>query len=192
MPSAPIQISSLTNKVIYQEKGDIYMSGVLNGEMTVIAHGSSGGIGNVYLVGDMVYETDPMIPNGAGGYMINPAADDMMGIVATNNIYVATSEKSGGKANNVTNPDIHVDAAIFCVKGGFQVQDFNDFISGQTSTIYLQGSMTAGKEEDVSVLSGNTISKGYNRHVIFDSRFAFGPPTWFPYVTYYKIVSWLE
>ncbi len=190
--SAPIQISSLTNKIIYQEKGDIYMSGVLNGEMTVIAHGSSGGIGNVYLVGDMVYETDPMIPNGSGGYMINPAADDMMGIVATNNIYVATSQVSGGKANNVTNPDIHVDAAIFCVQGGFQVEDFNDFVSGQTGTIYLQGSMTAGKEEDVSVLSGNTIVKGYKRHVIFDSRFAFGPPTWFPYVTYYKVVSWLE
>ena len=37
-----------------------------------------GGAGNVYFVGDMVYKTDPMIPNGANGYMINPASLDVM------------------------------------------------------------------------------------------------------------------
>ena len=59
-------------------------------------------------------------------------------------------------------------------------------------SIFLQGSMTAGKEEVVAQFSKNTLTAGYNRHVIFDERFATGPPTWFPYLDYYRVISWLE
>jgi hypothetical protein len=183
------------NNVIYLNGGNIYLSGVLNGEVTVVAEGSSGGgSGNVFLVGDMIYETDPMIPNGAGGFMSNPDSDDIMGIIATNNIIVSTSNAAnnlGGYQNNVANPDIRIDAGIFCVKGGFEVENLNS-MSGPAGSIYLQGSMTAGKEEIVAQFSGNTITKGYNRHVIFDSRFATSPPIWFPYLDYYRAFSWLE
>jgi hypothetical protein len=52
--------------------------------------------------------------------------------------------------------------------------------------------MTAGKEEVVAQFSGNTLIAGYNRHVIFDERLAIGPPTWFQYLNYYRVISWLE
>ena len=52
--------------------------------------------------------------------------------------------------------------------------------------------MTAGKEEIVAQFSGNTLTAGYNRNVIFDERLAIGPPQWFPYIDYYRAVSWLE
>ena len=147
---------------------------------------------------EMINHIRPMIDNGSGGYMINPDSKnddgtpiDMMGIIARNNISVATSEESGGKANNVDNPNIDIDGGIICMDGGFTVQDLNS-LPGPTGNITLQGSMVAGKEEIVANFDGLNITQGYNRIVIFDDRFATGPPTWFPYLYYYKVISWLE
>ncbi|MGE5437072.1 MAG: hypothetical protein ACM3O3_07575 [Syntrophothermus sp.] len=180
--------------VIYAKGGNLFISGTLDGSVTIISEGSSGGgNGNVTLVGDLVYKVDPMISNGNGGYMPNPACDDLMGVIATNNIIIATSQLSGGKANNVDNPDIHIDAGLFAVKGGMQVQDLGTAPANKPlGSIYLQGSMTAGKEEIVAQFNGTTITAGYNRHIIFDSRFSVAPPSWYTYTYYYSVISWLE
>lgn len=186
------------NKVIYLNGGNIYMSGTLNGEVTVVCEGSSGtgGAGNVYFVGDMIDHIDPMLPNGEGGFDPNPACTDVMGIVTTNDVVVSTKNSPnnlGGYQNNVVNKDFHIDAGIFCNSGGFSVEGLGSAPANvPLGSIYLQGSMTAGKEEIVAQFSGNTLTAGYNRHVVFDSRYATSPPIWFPYLTYYKAISWLE
>ncbi len=58
--SAPITVPLTTfapTGVIYLAKGDLYMSGTLDGQVSVVAGEASGmGNGNVYLVGDMLYE----------------------------------------------------------------------------------------------------------------------------------------
>ncbi len=78
--SAPTTVALSTfapNGVIYDNQADIHLSGTLNGQVTIVSEGSSGGgSGNVYFEGDMVYNIDPMIPNGEGGYMVNPASVD--------------------------------------------------------------------------------------------------------------------
>ena len=114
--SAPDTISlsvMAPNGIIYVNSGNVYMSGVLNGQVTVVADGASGfgGPGNVYLVGDMINHIDPMIPNGGDGYIVNPDSVDengnpidLMGIIARNDLTVATSVESGGRVNNVTIP----------------------------------------------------------------------------------------
>jgi hypothetical protein len=194
----PLSTMAGPNNVIYLNGGNIYMSGTLNGQVTVVCEGSSGagGSGNVYFVGDMVDHITPMLPNGNGGYEANPACTDLMGIIATNNVIVSTSNSPnnlGGYNNNVLNKDFHVDAGIFCNSGGFSVEGLGKSPANvPLGSIYLQGSMTAGKEEIVADFSGNTLIDGYNRHVVFDSRFATGPPQWFPYLTYYRVISWLE
>ena len=202
--SAPITVALSTfapNGVIYDNQSDIHISGTLSGQVTIVSEGSSGaGSGNVYFEGDMIYKTDPMIPNGEGGYMINPASvdengkpRDLLGIIATNNVIVSTAGNLGGYENNVVNPNIHIDGGIFCNSGGFDVQNLGSSpVNVPLGSIFLQGSMTAGKEEIVAQFSGNTLTAGYNRNVIFDERFATGPPTWFPYLDYYRAVSWLE
>jgi hypothetical protein len=180
------------------------MSGTLNGNVTVVSEGSSGGgAGNVFFTGDMIYETDPMIPNGEGGYMVNPLSlneegkpKDMLGIVATNNVIVSTANTPnnlGGYQNNVVNKNINIDGAIFCNSGGFSVEGLGSAPADiPLGSIYLQGSMTAGKEEIVAQFDENTLLCGYNRHVVFDERLAIGPPIWFPYLDYYRVISWLE
>ena len=201
-PPTTVPVSTLApNGVIYAKQVDIHLSGTLNGQVTIVSEGSSGGgSGNVFLEGDMIYNIDPMIPNGEGGYKINPAsvdADgkpiDMMGIIATNNISVATAGNLGGYTNNVVNHNIHIDAGIFCNSGGFNVQNLGKSpVNVPLGSIYLQGAMTAGKEEVVADFAGNTLIDGYNRNVIFDERLAIGPPIWFPYLDYYRAISWLE
>lgn len=202
--SAPVTEALTTfapNGVIYDKNANIFISGKLSGKVTIVSEGSSGaGSGNVYFEGDMVYKTPPMIPNGEGGYMVNPASldangkpNDLLGVIATNNVLVSTTGNLGGYTNNVVNKDIQINGGIFCNSGGFSVQGLGSSPADvPLGSIYFTGSMTAGKEETVAQFSGNTLTAGYNRHVVFDSRFATGAPEFFPYLDYYKVVSWLE
>ena len=111
--SAPITLPLTTmapTGIIYLDKGDIYVSGTLNGEVTVVSDQSSGsGGGNVYFVGDLTYSTDPMIWDPIGKvYLPNEACTDLMGIITTNNVNISTSVLSGGYANNIVDPDIKI------------------------------------------------------------------------------------
>jgi hypothetical protein len=180
--------------IIYLDKGDMYVSGTLDGNVTILSDQSSGmGGGNVWFTGDMKYEIDPMLPDGQGGFIPNENADDLMGILATNNVNISTSVLSGGFVNNVQNLDVNVDAGIFCRSGGFNMENLGSTTPKITGTIYLQGSMTAGKEEQVAIYNAkNELVAGYNRHVVLDERFLVNPPLWFPAYNGYEIISWLE
>ncbi|MEN8194011.1 MAG: hypothetical protein ABFS12_14400 [Bacteroidota bacterium] len=181
--------------VIYLAKGDIYMSGTLNGKIQIVSGEASGlGNGNVYLVGDMVYADDPMTRR-----QIDPpiwevtGSDDMMGLMATNNVRVATSVESGGFANNVADGDIEINAFVFCAQGGVQLQDYNG-INTDCGTFLVKGGVVAAKEELIAKLDadGNVVA-GFERYVVFDEREGLIeiPPYFIP-TGLYEIFSWLE
>lgn len=189
----PLTTMAPTN-IIYLDKGDIYISGTLQGNVTVVSDQSSGtGGGNVYFVGDLVYNTPPMVPDGFGGYIPNEECTDVMGIIATNNVNISTSVESGGFQNNVADPDINIDAGIMCISGGFNLIDLGvSPVDVPLGNINLRGSMIAGKEEKVAIYNNNVLEAGYNRHVVLDERFLVRPPMYFPYSDGYEIISWLE
>ena len=181
--------------IIYVSKGDIYMSGTLNGQVTVVANQSSGkGGGNIYFTDDMVYTTSPMVRNDEGIYEANNNCTDMMGIIASNNVVISSSSESGGMQNNIIDKDIHIDAAIYCESGGFYLEDLGNSVNSPTGTIYLRGSMAAGKEESIAIIDKNTktVKAGYTRSVVLDDRFLIYPPKYFPYSSGYEIISWFE
>ncbi len=186
--------------IIYLDKGDVYLSGTLYGQVTVVSDQSSGsGGGNVYFTGDMVYNTPAMLHDPiAGNYYENPdpASTDLMGIIATNNVIISsenTANNLGGYQNNIDNEDLRVDAGVMCLKGGFQLEDLNPtYMNTLTGTIYLVGSMIAGKEEQVANYNNDVLLGGYDRHIVLDERFLARPPLWFPYSDGYEIISWLE
>jgi hypothetical protein len=184
-----------TEGVIYLAKGDIYMSGTLNGQIQIVSGEASGlGNGNVYLVGDMVYETDPMVRR-----QIDPPiwettdSDDMLGLMATNNVRVATSAESGGELENVTKRDIEINGFIFCAQGGVQLQDYNG-VNSDCGTFLVKGGVVAAKEELIAKLDvdGNVVA-GFERYVVFDEREGLIeiPPYFIP-TGLYEIFSWLE
>lgn len=194
--SAPITTPLTTlapNGLIYVNNGDVYMSGTLKGNVTVVAEQSSGiGGGNAYFVNDMLYSTDPMLRASLGDYVQNDNCTDELGVLVTNNAFVATSTSDGGQINNVVNKDINIDAGIFCSKGGLTVEDWKD-VPAPAGIFTLKGSMTAGTEENIAKLNNNyELTQGYKRRVIFDERFHTTPPLYFPLSNNYDIVSWLE
>ena len=71
------------------------------------------GNGNVYLVGDMVYENTPMVRTQTNPPLWEATSgDDMLGLMTTNNVIVATSVESGGYNQNVPED---ADSTSFCL-----------------------------------------------------------------------------
>lgn len=105
--------------VMYVSKGDIYVSGVVDDLITIVAGESSGsGHGNVYIMDDLVYSTDPMVwDSEEETYVPNNNSTDMLGILASNNLILADTKA------NVEDEDIRVDGAVFCSKGGVKMED---------------------------------------------------------------------
>jgi len=181
--------------IIFVQRGNLVLSGTLNGQITVVADQSSGagGAGNIYLVDDIVYSSEPMVRNEFGIFVPNNECTDLLGIEASNNIIISSSVESGGWQKNILDGDIRVHAGIFCVSGGFQLDGLGTTVNFPTGSIYLTGSMTAGKEEQVAQVDGSfNVIAGYNRFVVLDERFLVTPPLLFPYSGNYEIISWYE
>lgn len=187
--SAPVTESLSTfapNDIIYVGYGNIYTSGTVNGQVTMVAGEASGlGHGNVYLVDDLVYRQDPMIWNSSKKiFEPNENCTDMLGILSSNNVRVANTKA------NVNDKDIKLQAAIFAAQGGFEMEDKTIPPSG---TLDLMGSAVAAKEEEIAIAnSSGTIEHGYARHVVFDERMLLSTPPLFPSTNQFEIVSWYE
>jgi hypothetical protein len=186
--SAPIREPLSTfapNGVAYLKKGDIYVSGKVNGKITIGTGESSGaGSGNVYLVDDLVYTSDPMIWDSAEKkYVPNESCNSMLGILATNNVIIADNDA------NVANKDIRIDASIFCAQGGFKMENSTIPPSG---TLFLRGGVVAAKEEIMALTKKDALTGGYKKFVIFDERFMLGIPPTFPNTGKFEVVSWAE
>lgn len=170
------------NKIIYLKRGNIYVSGVISGELSIVSGESSGlGNGNVYVTNDLVYANDPITYLGNNKY--GPTnSPDMLGLMSTNNIFIADTPQ------NKTN--VRIDASIFCAQGGFKAENLNTLTD--QGTLFIRGGVIAAKEEEVAQVSGSSI-KGYRKHVIFDerNRVKMGPPL-FPKTGTFEIVSWFE
>lgn len=172
--------------VIYVEKGDIYTTGTLNGKVTIVANQSSGsGGGNVYVAGDLKYRKPPMIFDSANNnYFPDNTCDDMMGILASNNLKIMNTP------SNVNDRDVEIHASIFCASGGVELDDNTIPASG---TFYLMGGVVAAKEEVLAnVNNSGSITNGYKKHVVFDQRMMLTLPPKFPNTGKFEVVSWLE
>ncbi len=195
-----LSLSALENSygqsVIVVQNGDVNVSGVVNGNVTVVAlQGSgasgrssyggsnSGGLissstnGNVMITGDITYNDNPQT---------NPASTDMLGLVASNNVMLTTQPEG-----NVT-----IDAAIFAHHGSFMCEGYNS-TTGNTSNgnyntfagyLDLYGSLS----QDYRGPVGTTGGTGYLKDYKFDPRFEKDSPPAFPGTTRYKVVSWEE
>ncbi len=182
-PPATLPITTFApTGICYLAKGNVYMSGVLNGQITVVSGESSGlGSGNVYVTDDITYSSAPMVY--AGNNIYTPTSStDMLGILATNNLIIANT--------TANQSNICIDASIFCAQGGVQAEDLLNI--GNHGQIFLRGGVIAAKEEKVVKIENDGTFKGFKKHVIFDERFLLTIPPHFPVTDKYEIVSWHE
>ncbi|MCU7492174.1 MAG: hypothetical protein ACM3UR_12550 [Bacteroidota bacterium] len=173
-PDTTVSLSAFApNGVIYVEKGNLYLKGVVSGKYTVIADQSSGnGTGNVYIEDDIRYKSNPLT---------NPSSTDMLGIISSNNVLI-----SDNLANRF---NVNIDATIFAYKGGLGLVNESMPYSG---TMKVFGGVVEYQGRTTGVYSGNMITNGYRERIIFDERLMLNSPPYFPATDKYEVVSWLE
>jgi len=201
-----IALSSLvnpaTNKTVIEvSDGDVHVSGVVNGDVTVVATQgatpgattyrrsstntsnpsfSTGVDGNVLITGPITYNSNPQS---------NPSSTDMLGLVANNDVML-TSQSTDG---NIT-----IDAAIFAM-GSFTFQDYSSD-KGTTSNgtyntfkgyLNVYGSISQNSRGGVGAIVNGT-AYGYLKDYKYDSRFAWISPPSFPGTTPFRVIAWRE
>ncbi len=179
-PDTTVTLSSLGNPpVICVTNGNAHVKGTVDGRVTVVsAQGATGSTrsGNVAIEGSLLYKSDPR----------NGASDDMLGLVADNNVRLKTQPSPG---------DVYLDAAIFARNGDFGYDDYDGTVHDQAmGTIYLYGSITNRNRGSVGRFNTttNTITTGYQKNYKYDERFYFSSPPAFPSTNTFQVVAWRE
>ncbi len=170
-----IKTSSLApNGTIVAVNSTLHIQGVVKGQVTIGATGTNYNQGNIYIDDDIVYASDPRI---------DPNSTDLLGIVASKNIYIT---------NNTPNrDDIKIDGAIYSEDGGFGAEDYDS--RPYSGSIILLGGITQGKRAAVGVIGRNgRVSNGFNKSYNYDKRLRYAVPPNFPSTNSYQIVSWYE
>jgi len=163
------------NGVIYIEGGNVHVKGTVNGKITVGAGGQSAAPkeGNIYIDDDLTYYEHP-----------KKGTDDMLGLVAENNILIADNADTRG--------DLSIHATMFSRFGGFTAENYNNRpIEG---SIKLVGGIQHAKRGPVGTFSGTPPKKvsGYTKNYKYDARLMYDAPPYFPTTGNFEIVSWFE
>jgi len=166
------------NGVIWNQKGNLYVSGTINGEYTIGTGKDGSNYGYVYIEDDVLYREEPLTFNDGIG-QANPDCVDRLGIVATKQVVVLDN------AANRDNVTIH--AALFNYDGGITVENISSH-SPDMGIMRIYGSLI----ENAAQTTGYTNGAGYNQVIKFDRRFAVKPPPYFPGTETYEVVSWFE
>ncbi len=172
-----VSLSSLApNGVIYVEKGNVYVEGIVNGRATVVASKRGDATrGNIYQTDDLTYNVDPNI---------NPNSTDMLGLVAEQNIRLQHNADTEGH-------DITTMASMFALNG--DVGPENGLIYHPSLNRWLiTGGIIANGIRVTAQYSGSTPVNGYKFVHRFDERFLSYVPPYFPHTKNYEIVSWYE
>lgn len=162
------------NGTIVAVNATLHLQGVVEGQLTIGATGTSGEKGNIYLDDNIVYSSDPRS---------NSNSTDLLGIVAKQNVYITD--------NTANRSDINIDAAIYAETGGFGAQNYNT--RPYSGYINLLGGITQASRAAVGVIGYNGyISNGFNKSYNYDYRLMYSVPPNFPSTNSYQIVSWYE
>jgi len=158
--------------VIYAQGMDLRLQGTVQGNYSVVSDG------NIYLDGDIVYNTNPNT---------NPNSTDLLGIVAQNNVIMTD--------NAANHNNINIDAAIYCQNGSFTAQNYDT--RPPSGNINLLGGITQNIRGAVGTFSTNwsgqeVIDSGFNKIYRYDKRLKHMFPPAFPTAGGFQIVSWKD
>jgi hypothetical protein len=164
------------NGVIYVNGANLHVSGTLAGRVTVGAGGTTNNSkqGNIYLDDDVVLNSNPQ----------HGSSSDMLGIVAENDVIIT---------DNVANKSgIAVQASVFSRSGSFMAENYDKRNAG--GTIQLLGGIIQSARGPVGTFSGNPpkLVSGFLKNYMYDSRFLYDAPPFFPTTGNFEIVSWFE
>ena len=179
-PQINTSISSLApNGLIFVQKGNIYVQGTLNGQLSIVAtHLGASNAGIVYIENSIRYADNPLH---------NPNSDDFLGIVAQRRAEITFNNSRG---------DIDIQAAIFSEGGGITVNNYANYSAAYKMNIF--GSVIGLKVEPTATYQWNNSLKryvpvkGYSYIQKYDKRFDLQAPPYFPKLKIFSIASWYQ
>ncbi len=154
-------VAAPANGAIFVNGGDATVSGTLNGSISV---GSSE---NIVVADHIDYAVDPQV---------DPTSDDMLGLIAEEEVQVPTSAPS----------NLRINASVMAINESFDVIDSSSLPNKGDLTIY--GGLIQTRRGTVGTTSGNGYTKDYN----YDSRLAETSPPFYPTTGEYEIVMWQQ
>ena len=162
-------------KGVIEVDGTVGISGVLRGRLTLYATGS------VIILDDLRYATDPSVAY--------PACPDVLGIIATDNIWVADNAVNdppniGTFRNMDDTKDLFIHATMMALNTSFQVENYMGGATTATcqgvtagrSCLFVAGGIIQAKRGSV----GSTTVHGYQKQYSYDRCTVPKPPPYFP------------
>jgi hypothetical protein len=169
---SPVNYPAPSGKAIYVNNGDVYISGILSGQLTV------GTSDTIYITDSILYNDNPIT---------NPDSTDMLSLVSQSNVYVSQSAPN----------DVEIDAYIIAFDS-FGVDNYARIPAKDTLSLY--GGITQNRRGGVGTFNSITGVKvsGYTKDYGYDERLLLQVPPYFPPMRdsdgriVYKKISWSE
>lgn len=167
-----VDISGLNGAVWSDE--DIYISGTLDGQLTI------GVDGTIHITDDVLYA------GSTPGHGPNPDCDDMLGLIAA-------GHPKGDVIIDRTIPnrnDCEVHGVMMALQKTIEAEDYQHYAPRGDFIIY--GGMLADYAIHLAQYTDGVVTSGYVRDYHFDPRVGVLPPPFFPFAGSFSIVTWEE
>lgn len=141
--------------------GDVFLSGVLKGQLTI------GSANNIVIIGDTTYDTAP------------PGGSDVLGLIANNFVEIYHPVTSAGANISYSGgPTTKLDAALLAVAHSFRVQRHNR--GAVVGNLTVRGAIGQVFRGPVGIIGGSgTLSNGYAKDYSYDTRLKYISPPHF-------------
>lgn len=155
------------NGALFVDRGGLIISGTLNGRLTV------GASSDVVLPTDIVYADDPRV---------NPASDDVLGIISEQDVVIDDHAPS----------DMEVNGCVMALDTSFMMENW--WIGPAKGTLTVYGGIIQDERGPVGTFNGSTGQKvsGYSKEYSYDPRLLSNPPPFMPTTGDYVTLSWEE
>lgn len=166
-PPDTVMVSDIAPTDAIYSTADIRVKGIFNGQTTILT------TTNIWIDDDLVYADDPLS---------NPNSDDLLGLVANNNIYVTD--------NAANNNNINLQACVMAMQGSFTAENYAT--RPVAGNLNMAGSIVQKDRGPVGTFSGGGIISGFSKRYRFDQRLSVQSPPNYPYVKSLSLISWWE
>lgn len=166
-PTDTVMVASIAPTGAIYSTAEVRVKGTFKGQTTIMT------TTNMWIDDDLVYADNPLI---------NPNSGDLLGLVATNNIYVTD--------NAANNSDVYIQACVMAITGSFTAQNYSTRpVAGKLN---MTGSIVQKKRGAVGTFNYSGIMTGFSKRYRFDSRLSNISPPNYPFVKSLSLVSWWE
>lgn len=168
------------NKGVIVTGGNLYVSGRVNGEVTIgAAEDGSGNGGNVVVEDNLRYNDRYDGASLREGPYLPEDSDDYLGVVAEKNIVIDKDAPN----------NLEINGSMMALGDSFIVERWYD--SGYNKdTLMVLGGIIQNERGPVGTFSGDTKISGYNKNYIYDERLGSQYLPFFPRTTVYTVKSW--